>query len=165
MPLPEVGLDLMKDVNRRFVTGVTVVTTMVGEVPRGLAVNAFSSISLDPATVLVCIQRTSGTHDPLFRSTHLAVNVLSVGQLGVVSSFASKAADKFAGVDWSPGPFGSPLLAGSSAQLEAEIQERLQAHTHSIFICRVRYAATEDLAPMVYSAGKFYDGGTATPLS
>ena len=58
--------DLMKQVNRQFVTGVTVVTTMDEDTPRGLAVNAFANISLDPPTVMVCVQRTSSTHDCLF---------------------------------------------------------------------------------------------------
>ena len=54
MTMPD--LDLMKQVNRQFVTGVTVVTTMDDQTPRGLAVNAFSSVSLEPPTVMVCVQ-------------------------------------------------------------------------------------------------------------
>src|SRR6478609_11883275 len=92
-------LNLMKQVNRQFVSGVTVVTAMDGEKPRGLAVNAFSSVSLDPPTVMVAVQRTSSTHDCLFRATHLAINILSTNQLDVVGVFATKADDKFAGLD------------------------------------------------------------------
>ena len=92
MTLPD--LDLMKQVNRQFVTGVTVVTTMDNDTPRGLAVNAFSSISLEPPTVMVCVQQTSSTHECLFRAQHLAINIMSVEQMDVVSTFATKAADK-----------------------------------------------------------------------
>ena len=158
-------LDLMKRVNRQFVTGVTVVTALDDGVPRGLAVNAFASISLDPPTVMVCVQRTSSTHDCLFRAQHLAINILSTAQLDVVNRFASKSADKFAGLDWTPGPHGSPLLARSSAQMEVEIRERLQASTHTVFICRVVHAACAEEAPMVYSAGRFFDGGALAPLA
>jgi flavin reductase (DIM6/NTAB) family NADH-FMN oxidoreductase RutF len=157
-------IDLMKQVNRQFVTGVTVVTAMDGDTPRGLAVNAFSSISLDPATVMVCIQRTSSTHDCLFRADHLAINILSTDQLDVVSTFAGKSDEKFRDLDWEPGPFGSPLIAKSSAQMEVEIRERLQASTHTVFICRVAHAAVTENLPMVYSAGKFFDGGALAPL-
>lgn len=157
-------LDLMKQVNRQFVTGVTVVTAMDGDAPRGLAVNAFSSISLDPATVMVCVQRTSSTHDCLFLSDHLAINILSRDQLDVVQRFATKSDDKFAGLDWEPGPHGSPLIARSSAQMEAEIRERLQASTHTVFICRVVHAAVEERTPMIYSAGRFFDGDALAPL-
>jgi flavin reductase (DIM6/NTAB) family NADH-FMN oxidoreductase RutF len=158
------GIDLMKQVNRQFITGVTVVTAMDGETPRGLAVNAFSSISLDPPTVMVCVQRTSSTHDCLFRASHLAINILSTAQLDVINRFASKSEDKFSGLDWKAGPFGSPLIERSSAQMEAEIRERLQASTHTVFICRVVDAAVTDLHAMVYSAGRFFDGGNLTPL-
>jgi flavin reductase (DIM6/NTAB) family NADH-FMN oxidoreductase RutF len=157
-------LDVMKQVNRQFVTGVTVVTAMDGETPRGLAVNAFSSITLDPATVMVCVQRTSSTHDCLFRADHLAINILSTDQLDVVSTFATKSDDKFRDLDWHGGPFGSPLIARSSAQMEVEIRERLQASTHTVFICRVVHAAVDERHPMVYSAGKFFDGGALAPL-
>lgn len=155
---PRPDIDLMKQVNRQFVTGVTVVTTMDGERPRGLAVNAFSSISLDPPTVLVCVQRTSTTHDVLFRARHLAINILSTGQLDVVRAFAAKSDDKFAGLDWEAGPYGSPYLLGSSARMEAQIRERLQATTHTVFICRVVDAVVTSEAPIVYSAGRFFDG-------
>lgn len=160
-----VSLETMKQVNRRFITGVTVVTTMDGETPRGLAVNAFSSISLDPPTVLVCVMKTSTTHDVLFRSEHLAINIISTEQNDVVARFATKDPDKFAGLDWVPGPHGSPFLERSCARMEVKIRERLQASTHTIFICRVVEADVTDHIPMVYSAGKFYDGGQLTALS
>lgn len=166
MPAPtaQPDTDLMKQVNRQFVTGVTVVTTMDEGTPKGLAVNAFSSISLDPATVMVCVQHTSSTHDCLFRADHLAINILSTEQLDVVNVFAKKSDDKFKDLEWESGPFGSPLIARSSAQMEVEIRERLQASTHTVFICRVVHAAVTENAPMVYSSGKFFDGGTLPPL-
>lgn len=159
-----VDQDLMKEVNRRFVSGVTVVTTMDGETPRGLAVSAYSSISLDPPTVLVCVMRTSSTHDVLFRSEHLAINIVSVEQLDVLGRFASKDPDKFAGLSWTPAPHMSPFLESSSAQMEVRIRERLQASTHTIFVCRVVAADVTDAEPMVYSAGRFFHGGDLSPL-
>jgi flavin reductase (DIM6/NTAB) family NADH-FMN oxidoreductase RutF len=158
-------LDLMKQVNRQFITGVTVVTALDDDTPRGLAVNAFSSISLDPPTVMVCVMRTSSTHDCLYRADHLAINILSIDQVDVVTRFASKLPDKFADLDWTPGPFGSPLIERSSARMEVELRERLQASTHTIFICRVVHADVTDRHAMVYSGGSFFDGGALTPLS
>ncbi|KQY04291.1 oxidoreductase [Mycobacterium sp. Root135] len=157
-------LDVMKQVNRQFVTGVTVVTAMDDGTPRGLAVNAFASISLDPATVMVAVQHTSSTHDCLFRADHLAINILSTDQLDVVNRFAVKSDDKFAGLDWDAGPFGSPLIARSAAVMEVQIRERLRASTHTVFMCRVVHAEVSNRHPMVYSAGKFFDGGTLTDL-
>lgn len=157
--------DLLKAVNRKFVTGVTLVTAIDDGVPRGLAVNAFANISLDPPTVMVCVQRTSSTHDCLFRATHLAINIASTSQMEVMGKFASKGVDKFAGVDWTPGVHGSPLLPGSSAHMEVEIRERLQASTHTVFICRVVDAAVSDETPVVYSAGRFFDPADLDPLA
>jgi flavin reductase (DIM6/NTAB) family NADH-FMN oxidoreductase RutF len=157
-------LDMMKKVNRQFITGVTVVTAMDDDKPRGLAVNAFASISLDPPTVMVAVQHTSSTHDCLFRANHLAINILSTDQIDVVNRFAVKSDDKFAGLDWEPGPFGSPLIGRSAAQMEVEIRERLQASTHTVFMCRVVHAAVSDRDAMIYSAGKFFDGGSLAPL-
>lgn len=157
-------VDVMKRVNRQFITGVTVVTAMDGDTPRGLAVNAFASISLSPPTVMVAVQHTSSTHDCLYSAGHLAINILSTDQLDVVGTFATKATDKFAGLDWRPGPFGSPLIERSAAVLEVEIRERLHASTHTVFIGRVLHADTSERDPMVYSAGKFFDGGALTAL-
>jgi flavin reductase (DIM6/NTAB) family NADH-FMN oxidoreductase RutF/predicted ester cyclase len=158
------SLEVMKAFNRQFVTGVTVVTTKEGEKPKGLAVNAYCSVSLEPPLVLVCVQKTSSTYPALFSSTHLGINVLGAGQRATVGVFASKAEDKFAELDWHEGPKGSPLLDGSAACLEAEIQERFQAKTHTVFICRVRQAEVENTPPMVYKAGGFYSGEDLTEL-
>lgn len=156
--------ELLKAFNRQFVTGVTVVSTIDGENALGLAVNAYCSISLDPPLIMVCIQRTSSTWPTLFRATHLGVNVLGRDQNEVLSVFASKEKDKFARIDWRPGPYGSPLVSGSAAILEAEIQERFQAKTHTIFVCRVRHAEVSEAAPMVYKGGKFFDGSQLIEL-
>lgn len=159
-PAPEA----MKGFNRQFVTGVTVVTTMEGGVPRGLAVNAYCSISFEPPLVMVCVQKTSTTYPALFASSHLGINILSHLQKGTVQRFASKAPDKFDGVAWHRGPNGSPLIDGSSAALEGEIHERFQAKTHTIFVCRVRHAEVNEAVPMVYKAGRFYDGDRLVAL-
>ncbi|MBL0705935.1 flavin reductase [Sinomonas cellulolyticus] len=158
-------LDVMKGFNRQFITGVTVVTTIDETgTPRGLAANSFASISLDPPLVLVCVQKTSSTYSALFGSSHLGINVLSNTQLGTVRTFASKASDKFADLEWHAGPNGSPLIDGSGASLEAEIKERFQAKTHTIFVGRVRHAEVADAEPMVYKAGHFFDGAKLVEL-
>jgi steroid delta-isomerase-like uncharacterized protein len=160
----DLDLDLMKAFNRQFITGVTVITTKDGDKPRGLAANAYCSVSVEPPLVLVCVQKTSSTYPALFSSSHLGINILGTEQRETVKVFASKSTDKFAEVDWHEGPKGSPLLDGSAASLEAEIQERFQAKTHTVFICRVRHAEIDESAPMVYKAGRFYDGGNLAEL-
>lgn len=157
--------ETIRAVHRQFVTGVTVVTTLDGATPRGLAVNAFCSVSLDPPTVLVCVQATSATYPALFKTNHLAVNILAADQLPVLEVFAAKGSDKFASVDWSPGPHGSPIITGSAAVVEVEIGERLRAGTHTVFIGHVVEARVRDVDPLVYRAGTFLAPSALTPLT
>ncbi|NEA99235.1 flavin reductase [Streptomyces sp. SID13726] len=156
--------DLVRGVHRKFITGVTVVTTDDDGTPRGLAVNAFSSISLDPPMVLVCVQRSSATHPALHRASHLGISILAADQLDVAKVFAGKGEDKFSQVSWTPGSHGAPLLDGSCAQLEVEIGERLEAGSHTVFTGRVVTARHDDLAPLVYSGGGFFDISHTAPL-
>ncbi|WP_244520219.1 flavin reductase family protein [Arthrobacter crystallopoietes] len=107
--------------------------------PRGLTLSAYTPVSLDPPLVLVCVQKTSSTYPALFESEHLGINIIANTQRAAVDKFASKADDKFAGLDWHTGPAGSPLIRGSAASIEAEIKERFQAKTHTVFIARVTH--------------------------
>lgn len=151
----------LKEFNRKFVTGVTVVTVQdsAGR-PRGLAVSAYMPLSLDPPLVVVCVQKTSSTYPALFEAGHLGINILANSQRVVVDRFASKSEDKFAGLDWHAAPAGSPLIHGASASIEAEIKERFRAKTHVVIIARVRHLEVSSIEPMVYKAGKFYDGAS-----
>lgn len=159
------SLDALKGFNRQFITGVTVATTIDAEgKPRGLAANSYASVSLDPPLVLVCVQKTTSTYASLFKSTHLGINIMSHAQRDTVGVFASKGADKFADLDWHAGPSGSPLIDGSAASIEAEIKERFQAKTHTVFIAKVTHAELADVEPMVYKAGRFFDGAELTEL-
>ncbi|MFR9730710.1 flavin reductase family protein [Saccharopolyspora sp. MS10] len=163
-PATEVDPAVVREVHRRFVTGVTVVTTMDGGTPRGLAVNAFCSVSLEPPLVLVCVQTSSSTYPALLRSEHLGINILAADQVDVAGVFATKAADKFAELSWSPGPHGSPLLDGAAARVEVEIGERLRARTHTVFLGRIVEADHRDVDPLVYRAGQFFSPSDMTAL-
>ena len=156
--------DLVRGVHRKFITGVTVVTTDDDGTPRGLAVNAFSSISLDPPMVLVCVQRSSATHPALHRASHLGISILAADQLDVAKVFAAKGDDKFAAISWTPGAHGAPLIDGACARLEVEIGQRLEAGSHTVFTGRVVSARHDDLAPLVYSGGGFFDISHTAPL-
>ncbi|HEY5853970.1 MAG TPA: flavin reductase family protein [Aldersonia sp.] len=148
----------MRGVHRSFVTGVTVVTTTDQDTPKGLAVNAFTSISLDPPLVMVCVQQSSATHDPLLHSTHLGIDILAADQRSTAAVFASKAADKFATIGWERAEHGTPVLTGTCAWMEAEICQRLDFGTHTAFIARVVNADHSDRPALVYRAGEFFDG-------
>lgn len=156
--------DAVREFHRRYPTGVTVVTTSDGNEPRGLAVNAFTSLAIDPPLVIVCIQKTAVTYEKLFASDYFAVNVLAADQADVAGVFAKSGGDKFAQIAWAPGAYGSPILTGVSAYLEAEIVKRIPAFTHTIFIGSVQTATASDKPPMVYLGGRLFDGDSLREL-
>ena len=145
----------VRAVHRQFVTGVTIVTVMDGDTPRGLAVNAFMSLTLEPPQVMVAVQRTAGTYPIFFANDRIAINIASDHQGDIVRTFASKGIDKFAGLAWHLGEHGAPLLDGSAAHLECFIQERIQANSHTVFIARILRAEAFAQIPLVYTRGQF----------
>ncbi|OCB54814.1 hypothetical protein A5722_19210 [Mycobacterium vulneris] len=159
-PTPEA----IKAFHRKFVTGVTIVTTIESSEPRGLALNAFTSVTITPAVVLVCVAKSSTTHDALESADRFAVNLLSRDQLDVARRFATKSADKFSGLDWYRGEFGCPVIADSCAHLEAEITLRMPTSTHTVFFGRVLDAHAGAAAPLVYLGSEFFDGAELLPL-
>jgi steroid delta-isomerase-like uncharacterized protein len=158
-----VGSDVLRSMHRKMVTGVTVVAVESGGEPRGLAVNAFSSVSLDPPLILVCVQKSSGTYSHLIAARHFSVNILAADQLEVARVFATKQPRKFDHIVWHRGDHGTPLIDGAAAAMEVELQDTLHAHTHTIFIGRVRRVTSSDTAALVYTDGGFFDGGQLVP--
>lgn len=155
---PSAPADDVRAFHRAFATGVTIVTVDDNGVARGLAVNAFSSVSLDPPLVLVCVAGSASTHAHLAQSDRFAVNILAHGQAGVARAFARSGGDKFAGIPWTLGPHGSPILDGVSAHIEVLTERRISAFTHTIFVGRVIGSAVHDRPPLVYLGGGFYNG-------
>jgi flavin reductase (DIM6/NTAB) family NADH-FMN oxidoreductase RutF len=157
--------DEVRAVHRHYPTGVTVVTTCVDGEPYGLAVNAFSSISLTPPLVLVCVAVNSNTHERLFNQEHFAVNILAHDQADIAARFAKSGGDKFADLEWRRGDRGSPILEGVSAHLELSIETRMPAYTHTVFVGRVEDACAGEKPPLLYLAGQFFDGSAVSPAS
>jgi flavin reductase (DIM6/NTAB) family NADH-FMN oxidoreductase RutF/predicted ester cyclase len=155
--------EVLRDVHRRFPTGVTIVTTIEGEAPVGLAVNAFSSISLDPPLVLFCVGRTAHTYPRLFAGDAVGVNILAFDQRGIAARFATSGGEKFDQVEWALGANGVPLLSGVAARLEGVIETRIAAPTHTIFITRVTAAEAFDRQPLIYLAGAYFDSSNLAP--
>lgn len=142
--------------HRRFATGVTVVTTVHEGEPRGLAVNAFASVSLEPPVVMICVANEAATAPALHEADQIAINMLAADQVAIARRFAASGGDKFTGLDWRPSAAGAPLLAGVTAHLEAEIIRRIPAYTHTIFLALVTDAASHDRPPMIYLGGRFF---------
>ena len=123
---------------RSFATGVTVVTTRDREGrPSGLTASAFTSVSLDPPLVLVCVDHAATAHPDFRERGWFAVNILRREQEALSRRFAASGGDKFGGVACHEGRTGLPLLDGALATLECRIVEAHEAGDHTIFIGQV----------------------------
>ncbi len=158
-----VDLESLKAVHRSYPTGVTIVTAAVEDEVRGLTVNAFASISLTPPLIMVAIARNAATHEFLYRGRRFAVNVLASDQVPLLKRFSQPIPDKFEGVEWSPGAGGAPVLDGVAAVLEAQIVQRAQAYTHTVFVAKVARAEAFDRPPLIYMGARFFDSTVVGP--
>jgi flavin reductase (DIM6/NTAB) family NADH-FMN oxidoreductase RutF len=140
----------------RFTSGVTVVTAALGEQRAGLTVSAFSSLSLDPPLILVCIDKRSPSIALIEQSRVFNVNILDEGQANLSQHFASSIPDKFAAVSFRPGTLGAPLLDGTLGYLECRLKEVIDGGDHVILLGQVESAdVTEDRQPLVYYQGRY----------
>ncbi|MET8977520.1 flavin reductase family protein [Streptomyces sp. NPDC004539] len=138
----------LREVMARFATGVTVLSTG-GEHIHGMTANAFTSVSLDPPSVLCCIDRSAVMHRAITAAGHFGVSIMEAGQENLVRFFADKQRPlgpaQFTGVDWSAGACtGAPLLSGALAWLECELSAAHDVADHSIFIGDVVGASRGD---------------------
>ena len=142
-----------------FPTGVTVVATHHESVTTGLAIGSFFSVSLDPPLVGFCVGIGSASWKVLEESGHFVVNVLSDRQTELSNVFAGKSEDKFAGVDWTPGPgHGSPRISGSLAHIDCSLETVLPGGDHHIVIGRVHaldVAADASVGPLLFFRGGY----------
>lgn len=121
-----------------FPTGVTVVTGVMPEDGKlvGVTVSAFSSLSLDPALVLFCLDKRTRSLDAFLKGC-VAIHILREDQREVSIQFASRMEDKFNAVEYSLNSSGVPLLAGCLARLECSVAEAIDQGDHYIIICQV----------------------------
>ena len=139
-----------------FVTGVTVVTGLAGEQPVGLAVNSFTSVSLDPALVSFCVSTRSSTW-PLVRDVGtFCVNILAEDQEALSRTFATHGLDRFVGVGWRPGPSGAPVLGGALAWVVCAVEAEYPAGDHIIVLGRVLdLELVHEGRPLVFYRGSY----------
>ncbi len=151
-------------VMRRFPTGVTIVTTVLEGKPKGFTANAFSSVSTEPPTILVCVNRQARTHPLISAAGRFCVNVLRLEQQALAERFASKAVeDPFADIDVRFATTGAPVLGGTLAYLDCELAEEHSAGTHTIFLGTVLACGVSDGAPLGYFNAAYRDFGCTIP--
>ncbi len=146
----------LRQVFGAFPSGVTTLGAIVGGVPVGMAASSFTSVSLEPALVSVCIAHTSTTWPILQGAPRLGVSVLGADQESIARRMASRDLDRFEGVGWSSRDNGAVVLDGVSAWLDCTIEDRFRAGDHDIVLLRVvELDADPSIAPLVFHASAF----------
>ena len=147
----------LRDALGCFATGVTVVTCMDGEGrPTGLTVNSFTSVSLDPPLLLVCLAKPAASSAALVRASHFAVNVLQTGQQPASIRFSTRDQDRFGTTPWSTGEAGAPILKDSMGVFECERYAVHDGGDHHILIGQVVKATFDaQLDPLLYFRGSY----------
>ncbi|UIX29186.1 flavin reductase family protein [Streptomyces sp. GQFP] len=139
-----------------FPSGVTAVCGMLDGVPQGMAASSFTSVSLAPPLVSVCVAHTSTTWPTLAALPRIGVSVLAEGHTGEVSALASKKGDRFADVSWEAAESGAVFVHGSTLWLECEVHDQLPAGDHDVVLLRIcSLQANPDVAPMVFHNSGF----------
>jgi flavin reductase (DIM6/NTAB) family NADH-FMN oxidoreductase RutF len=133
-----------------FASGVTIVTTAHNGADFGLTVASFASLSLNPPLVLVCISKSSSSHDPIVQSKAFGVSILASDQADVSGRFAARGGDKFSGLEIRRGALGVPLVANALCTLECRVHDQVIGGDHSIFIGEVVDTTTREGAPLLY---------------
>lgn len=133
-----------------FASGVTVVTTEHEGAQLGITVSAFSSLSLEPPLVLVCIEKSTHIHDVIGKAERFAVNVLHEGQQEISNQFASRADDRFEGIPVEAGRLKLPLLSDALAAVECRLHASLPGGDHTIFVGEVIGTHMRNGNPLLY---------------
>jgi 4-nitrophenol 2-monooxygenase / 4-nitrocatechol 4-monooxygenase, reductase component len=147
--------DVFREIVGHFASGVTVVTTRHDRRPYGATASAFTSLSLEPPMVLLCMSRSSGTGEAIRACRRFGVNILSEEQLDAAVRFARKGAEKFAGVRLSAGESDVPLLEDALATLECRVVEEIVGGTHWVFLAAVEHGTARSGTPLAYWRGQF----------
>jgi flavin reductase ActVB len=154
--LPEVDSADFRAAMSQFASGVTIVTTEDGSgKPFGFTASAFSSLSLNPPLILVCLDRKADCFDAFAAASRMAVSILAAGQDAIGMRFATRGADKFSG-DTEPGRLtGLPLVTGALAHVECAIDAKLDGGDHVILVGKVAAASVRDVQPLLHYNRKF----------
>jgi flavin reductase ActVB len=140
-----------RDALSRFASGVTIVLTRKGSGAFvGFTASAFSSVSLEPPLVLVCLQKDADSYPAFMDTDAFTVSILAAGQGSLAKRFATKSIDKLDGVSTVPAPgSGIPCIEGASAWLDCRMHSRADGGDHTILIGEVLAAGSTGAQPLV----------------
>jgi flavin reductase (DIM6/NTAB) family NADH-FMN oxidoreductase RutF len=139
-----------------FPSGVTAVCGMVDGLPVGMAASSFTSVSIDPPLVSVCVANESATWQALRKLDGLGVSVLSTDHELACRQLAAKSGDRFAGLAWYATDEGAVMMEGSALHLVCTLDAELPAGDHHIALLRIReLQLSHEVPPLVFHQSAF----------
>jgi len=150
-----VAADTLRRLLRRQAATVTVVTATDGRRPVGFTATSFTSVSMHPPLVSICVSRRSSCWLVLQATEHVAVHVLDAGQADLARAFSTRGVDRFAAVGWRPGPFGVPLLNRALGWLVGRVAARVTAGDHAIVLAEPVTVGWVEGSPLLYHNGQY----------
>lgn len=153
---------------RSFAGNVSVITVGLGEDRSGLVATSTVSLSVEPAMMLVCVNRNASSWKLFERYKHFGVNALRPDQQAIAERFSGKGgfkgSERYAIGDWRAGPTGASMLKGAAVALDCAIEDMIERETHSILIGRVTEVEIGDAgAALVYWQGNYWPLSGSTP--
>ena len=150
----------------KFVTGVTIITTCEKDgTPRGFTANSFTSVSLEPPLILICIGDFNEGLELFKNSEYFAVNILNEAQVDISNLFAKPLKNKFKEIKWSNSKFGVPIIKGALAWLECKNFDQIRSGDHLILIGNVKNFHNEGGYPLAYYNGNYVSFNNETSLA
>lgn len=151
-----VDSDTLRRALGAFPTGVTALAALVDDVPVGMVANSFTSVSLNPPLVSVCVATASATWPSLRQANRIGVSVLNHRQEPASRQLAARGIDRFAGLSWYPTDDGAVLLEHASAWFDCSIEREIQAGDHKIVLLTVCRLGTDPSRPPLVFHGSRY---------
>lgn len=139
----------------RLVTGVVLATARSTEGPVGMTINSFTSITLEPATVLICLNSRNRGYDAVKEAGAYGINILGGSHAKIAQLFATPGLsqeERFRRIDWEPRVTGAPIVSGAAAWMDCKVVDVQHMGTHGLFFAEVIAAGQDELdeAPLAY---------------
>jgi flavin reductase (DIM6/NTAB) family NADH-FMN oxidoreductase RutF len=155
-PAPRLSSEEFRRACGRFSTGVAVASVLDAQgMPHGLTVSSFTSVSLHPPLILICLGHEVTSLELFRNASHFAINILAEDQREISTRFAHKGQDRFDGLAWRRGETGAPLLAGVLAEIECAVHHRIQAGDHDILIGEMVSGQVHGGEPLLHYASHY----------
>jgi flavin reductase (DIM6/NTAB) family NADH-FMN oxidoreductase RutF len=139
-----------------FATGIAIATVLdASGAPHGLTVSSFTSVSLDPPLVSICLGHEVSVIGLFRASTHFGINILAEDQQPLSQRFATKGGDRFDGLKWQPGKTGVPMIPGTLAGIECAVERRVTAGDHDIFVGLMVHTRIGEGKPLLHFMGRY----------